>query len=471
MPPKKIKSRINRVNQVKCPNLEEEQVEECVASGSTFTPVSFYGAPRAASRWAIMAQTIEDDENPNFEGFEEQQLPPEQPLPLSEEEIIPDFDGFELPPEQPLVLPLRYPKTLLLHRKALLANNRRYCASLETIATSNDQHVGMAFIPNQALLDIAKKIRCPEPTCLEFDEDTVVDLEHIQLDTKITVTCRICEEVLYRYDPVVRIDNQNLCPGTAGVVDQCMATGSGRIGAQRLAFGAGLAGHIGNHQWEKYSRSQGQKSLHMYEEHLPIVNQCVRDAAHERDVFSDDDGVMDVEVSFDGTWATRGHSSHLGMGFVIEANTGFVLDHSVLSRYCQICERLKRIHEDNHEDRDAEIALHKERGECMSNYSGVSGGMERESAVRMWRRSVDKNAMRYTQFISDGDSNAYKAVRDLDPYDGKQIEKLECVNHVSKRLGTRLRKLKQETFAVIKNAVTGRTSKRTTLGGPGKLTD
>jgi hypothetical protein len=496
MPPKKINVRMNQTRSFKKyqieTNFEEElpeeeelpqeeevpQEEEHGAAGSGrsyITPVLFYGAARG-SRFALIAQAIEDDRNHDFEGFGQEplQLRPEPPLPLPfEDERNHEFEGFgqeplELQPEPPLPL---YTNTALLKRKTLLLNNRRYCDSLETTITSNDQHVGMAFIPNQAILDLANKFRCPELGCMEFDQDNDVSLTHIQLDTKITVTCHSCDQVLYLYDPVKVINNVRVCPGTAGVVDQCMATGSGHIGVQRFAFGAELAGQLNTYQWEKYSRCQGQQSLKMYEEHLPIVNQCVRDSAHERDVFSDDDGIMDVDVSYDGTWLTRGHKSNLGMGFVIEADTGFVIDHNVLSKFCQACDRIKKTHADNADDREAALVLHKDRGNCLSNYNGVSGGMEKENAVRMWDRSIEKNGMRYTKFISDGDSNAYNAVRDRDPYDGKSIEKLECVNHVQKRLGSRLRKLKKETFIEVTNEATGKTTKRCTIGGRGKLTD
>ncbi|KAH7965153.1 hypothetical protein HPB49_004542 [Dermacentor silvarum] len=35
-----------------------------------------------------------------------------------------------------------------------------------------------------------------------------------------------------------------------------------------------------------------------------------------------------ITVSFDGTWLTRGHSSHIYVGTVIELFTGYVLDSS-----------------------------------------------------------------------------------------------------------------------------------------------
>ena len=250
-----------------------------------------------------------------------------------------------------------------------------------------------------------------------------------------------------------------------------MATGTGLVGARRFGLSSNLAGSINSYQWHKYSTAQGHQSSSMYNDHLEIVNKCVRQAAHEHDTYSDDEGIMNVAVSYDGTWLTRGHSSNLGMGFVIDANTGFVLDHNILSRFCQACDRIKLRHANDPDRITEEIFRHKDQGHCLANFEGTSGVMEREHALRMWARSVEKNKMRYTQFISDGDSSAFRAVRDSDPYDGIDIEKQECINHVQKRLGSRLRKLKKETYTEIVSKVTGRVTKRATLGGAGKLTD
>lgn len=64
----------------------------------------------------------------------------------------------------------------------------------------------------------------------------------------------------------------------------------------------------------------------------------------------------------------------------------------------------------------------------------------------MWSCSEKLNDMRYITFISDGDSSTYTAVKELNPYSGVEIEKQECINHVVKRLNTRLRKLKQDSY-------------------------
>ncbi|KAL8606721.1 hypothetical protein ACOMHN_018755 [Nucella lapillus] len=130
---------------------------------------------------------------------------------------------------------------------------------------------------------------------------------------------------------------------------------------------------------------------------------------------SDSDGdedshgaVIDVTVSFDGKWHKRGFTSNYGVGIVIDVMTGLVLDYEVLSKYCHACTLSEKT-------MMTEIERAEWRGEhdpvCEKNYTGSSKGMEKEAALRMWRRSIE-NSMRYTNMLSDGDSVAYKAVCD-----------------------------------------------------------
>ncbi|GFU76359.1 uncharacterized protein TNCV_3156441 [Trichonephila clavipes] len=62
--------------------------------------------------------------------------------------------------------------------------------------------------------------------------------------------------------------------------------------------------------------------------------------------------------------------------------------------------------------------------------------------------------LRYTDYYGDGDSKAFDSVKDI--YGKASVTKLECIGHIQKRVGTRLRKLK---------------SRNKGLGGEGKLTD
>ncbi|MBY0580425.1 MAG: hypothetical protein K2P53_01900, partial [Rickettsiales bacterium] len=74
-------------------------------------------------------------------------------------------------------------------------------------------------------------------------------------------------------------------------------------------------------------------------------------------------------------------------------------------------------------------------------------------AKLIFERSIEKYKLRYTEFCGDGDSKAFSSVERV--YGDTIVSKLECVGHVQKRVGTRLRKLKKERH----------------LGGKGRLTD
>ena len=56
------------------------------------------------------------------------------------------------------------------------------------------------------------------------------------------------------------------------------------------------------------------------------------------------------------------------------------------------------------------------------------------------------------------------------PYDSVQVEKGECINHVAKRLGTALRKIREQVVTE-KETKTGKVRRVKVMGGKGKLTD
>ena len=57
---------------------------------------------------------------------------------------------------------------------------------------------------------------------------------------------------------------------------------------------------------------------------------------------SPDSLFWDIDVSFDGSWMTRGHRSHVGMGAVIEADLGIIVDIEVLCNMCTTCTAQKK---------------------------------------------------------------------------------------------------------------------------------
>ncbi|GFY27793.1 uncharacterized protein TNCV_242591 [Trichonephila clavipes] len=131
-------------------------------------------------------------------------------------------------------------------------------------------------------------------------------------------------------------------------------------------------------------------------------------------------------VAVDGTWQKRGYTSLNGVVTVTTIDTGKVIDVDILSKYCA-CKNLP-FHEKD----------------CKRNYVGSSGAMEIQGASKIFQRSLSLHNVRYITYLGDGDCKAFDAVKKKNIYGNEyQIEKLECIGHVMKRMGTRLRRLRK----------------------------
>ena len=87
--------------------------------------------------------------------------------------------------------------------------------------------------------------------------------------------------------------------------------------------------------------------------------------------------------------------------------------------------------------------------------------MEGVGALNIFQRSLESYGLIYKYYLGDGDSSSFNDVVASDPYAEHNIkpEKLECVGHIQKRIGTRLRKRRKEKVGDQK------------LTGKGKLTE
>ena len=171
-----------------------------------------------------------------------------------------------------------------------------------------------------------------------------------------------------------------------------------------------------------------QASLQALSDCFKKAAQKVRSYCMMKDAALNNDSVIDIAISYDGTWHRRGHSSHHGVGTAIHIETGLVLDVEVLSNYCKSCKSAPDVNDPAY---NAWLENHKST--CQKNYSGSSGAMEVEAAKRICQRSVDKYNLRYTTILCDGDAKTVTTLNNAGIYN-TVIHKEDCVNHVAKRL-------------------------------------
>lgn len=193
--------------------------------------------------------------------------------------------------------------------------------------------------------------------------------------------------------------------------------------------------------------------------------------------------VLNVPVSFDGTWSKRGFTANFGIGFGLSSDTGEVLDYCVLSKVCNYCNQSKKLNKTDPEKYESWKEQHEESGKCQKNFSGSSSAMEPAAAKIIWSRSVDKHGLRYTDMVCDGDSKSYNDVWDVygicgncEEFEGmnkksaayqewlksdeckqweekhwmgetncNRVSNLDCIGHVQKRMGKNLIELTKKT--------------------------
>lgn len=140
-----------------------------------------------------------------------------------------------------------------------------------------------------------------------------------------------------------------------------------------------------------------------------------------------------VDVIYDGTWLTRGHSSHICVGCIVEMYSGLVIDHIVLSNFCLACTTGPKEGEAGH---SAWLIQHAPL--CQKNVDCNAGQMEVEAALRLFERSLEKHKLRYTTMLSDGDSRTFHALTEKEVYGFIKVAKKDCINHVHKCMGAAL---------------------------------
>ncbi|GFT79284.1 uncharacterized protein TNCV_3275401 [Trichonephila clavipes] len=124
------------------------------------------------------------------------------------------------------------------------------------------------------------------------------------------------------------------------------------------------------------------------------------------ETLSFNNGNPNVPVAIDGTRQKRGHTSLNGVVTAVSVTLGKLL----MPKYYRGNAHV--IFNGN---------LHSD--ECSANYFGNSDGeWKLKVHFRIFNRSEVLHNLRYTQYLGDGDSKAYKAVLESKPYKDVNIE-------------------------------------------------
>ncbi|XP_068081863.1 uncharacterized protein [Anabrus simplex] len=329
--------------------------------------------------------------------------------------------------------------------------------SYPTSKCSNVAPVNYTLVHSDVWSELVKELLCGEcrtkSIFIQFRESH-------GFSSKIIVKCRNCDYVSANVYSSPRVKNNNSQRPAFHVNNAMVETfstlGKGQRGLEKFSVGMGM-NTLGPRPFSAHLKLLIDEGKLMRKEVLDMAAQVVR-SSHG----ANDNEILDICVSYDASWHKRGHTSNYGVGFAIDIQTGIVLDYHVLSKYCQKCVVAERDLGKHSSEFDIWYEGHNNSSECEKNYCGSSNAMEKDIGEILWRRSLGKG-FRYTTMLSDGDAKTHVHLNQIQVYGpGITIVKEECINHVSKRLGTALR-----------NTVRDWKAKGETLGGrkEGSLTE
>ena len=129
------------------------------------------------------------------------------------------------------------------------------------------------------------------------------------------------------------------------------------------------------------------------------------------------DKVIDALVSVDWTWQKRGFSSLFGLIYMVEVNTGKVLDYKVFSKHCSECNAWDKI--DKNTEKYKSWKLQHRNHTRDINFEGSAGAMEPAGILELFQRSWYGTRVLYLM----GTANLSEA----QPYvQDHPVEKLDC---------------------------------------------
>ena len=212
--------------------------------------------------------------------------------------------------------------------------------------------------------------------CEECGGHMEANVTNNDLDSGIYMQCTKCLWI-GDYQDIKTLTENHISEGTTGLVSHTLDTGGGYEDLSKLISKMNLNTHIAKRRFYKIKSEVQKTTDDTYQKYKTATAEAVFKHYEEEGVEPCEDGVLNVAVSCDGTWLTRGHKSLFGAAFIVEADTGLVLDYDVMSKFCMKCVQIKAKYKNDQEKLVEKVSEHKETGECKINYEGTAGGMEK----------------------------------------------------------------------------------------------
>ena len=196
------------------------------------------------------------------------------------------------------------------------------------------KHLPTAICDLNEVANLFAACSCPEcggPVELEMDAS-----KNVGMTVFLNVVCTNCQRVVASNHTSAFLPS-GACEITRRTVTASLLNGFGQRKLNNLCEYLNLPG-LNSKTFSDHAKAFFQSTPNIKKQFSKLAVQKVREAHKPMNPRMTEDTVIDIAVSFDGTWQTRGHSSKVGVTCVIDLLTGICVDFHVMSKYCQKCE-------------------------------------------------------------------------------------------------------------------------------------
>nr|XP_053646534.1 uncharacterized protein LOC128698353 [Cherax quadricarinatus] len=284
----------------------------------------------------------------------------------------------------------------------------------------------------------------------------------------VTVTCNKCNIVIRKPTHKLGEINRQTC---LNIYAELLNGGGYQGFAKHNAFM--LRENLDPRTFRKFTRFITERAVAECGKILQESRENVITEYTKNGILPGDNGILDVNVTCNVTWQSRGFHSKMGLFVVTEADTGLILDYHILTKYCNRCSSLYTLY-NGKKITAAFFLLQRAKHEpfCKVNEQVNSGVMEAKTGQLIWGRSMTYK-MRYVNIINEVDMAIYSGLINMNngrgPYNDLQVNKIDWVNHYSKRLKSRLTKLIEDNHII--REINNEKTKLFLMKGKGRLSD
>ncbi|GFY78196.1 uncharacterized protein TNIN_485381 [Trichonephila inaurata madagascariensis] len=204
--------------------------------------------------------------------------------------------------------------------------------SVEHLANEQDDTT-YVLVDTNIWKNLLLTVKCPK---CDMKDLNIIKTTQLGMASKLVLVCSSCEAVLNSSFSSARVKEKNFFDINKKMVSSFLRLGKDTRDWNFFALVTGMNA-MDKNLFEAI-KILSEENSEMKHQILEVARNIVRKQHLDlNDEEKKETGVLDITVSFDGSWQKRGYKSLYRGRVVIDFLTGLVIDYEIISKYCTEC--------------------------------------------------------------------------------------------------------------------------------------